>query len=236
MGSEHEEYVKKELEKRGFVVYPNGMPDFIAVNPRKKQVIFVEAKKHPKEQLATNQKKLHAQFLKIGISIYVCCGQFSEEKFRCNIINFNTDHFVELYQAEIKRLVMNGNIVQEIVELRRRNVILKEENTHLKAHQAQKGRRNKNSRMMGRTTQVGVSATWLIAFQNPKLTTEKQVIDFMHSEFFGKNSKIFDYPNTIVGHANRGGLTHGLIPNPKFKQYPNSTQTNTKHSLKPKSL
>lgn len=72
----------------------------------------------------------------------------------------------------------------------------------------------------GKTTGKGVIETWLVAFKNKKLKTAKQVSDFMHHEFPERASAIFDYPNTVVGRANRGLLTKGKIPNPKFKKYP----------------
>ena len=76
------------------------------------------------------------------------------------------------------------------------------------------------SKIVGKTTGKGVIESWLVAFRNKKLKTAKQVSEFMHQNFPDRGSKIFDYPNIVVGRANRGLLTKGEIPKPKFEKYP----------------
>jgi len=83
-----------------------------------------------------------------------------------------------------------------------------------------KAKKKKKKGVTGKTTGKGVIETWLVAFRNKKLKTAKQVSDFMHAQLRDRESAIFDYPNTVVGRANRGLLTKGKIPSPLFKKYP----------------
>jgi len=80
-----------------------------------------------------------------------------------------------------------------------------------------KAKPKKAKGLVGKTTNVGVCATWLLAFQNKAIKTAEQVSKFMKSEFAGRDSKIFDYPNVVVARANRG-----LLDSEKhnFKKYP----------------
>lgn len=55
----------------------------------------------------------------------------------------------------------------------------------------------------GKTTEVGVCATWLIAFGSKKLKTKADVTKFMKKEFLNRDSVMFNYPNAVVGRANR---------------------------------
>lgn len=64
----------------------------------------------------------------------------------------------------------------------------------------------RNSRLAGRTSKTGVCHTWLLAFENKKICTAAACTAYMKKEFPGRNSKIFDYPNTVVTRANKGLL------------------------------
>lgn len=94
-----------------------------------------------------------------------------------------------------------------------------------KAKKKSKSRTEANARkckkgLVGKTTGRGIIETWLTGFHNKKLKTAKQVTEFMKTEFPGRDSDIFNYPNVVVARANRGLLTHGKKPNPPFKKYP----------------
>ena len=69
-----------------------------------------------------------------------------------------------------------------------------------------KAKKKTKKGVIGKTTGVGVCATWLIAFERKSIKTVAQGSAFMKSEFPERNSKIFDYPNVVIGRANRGLL------------------------------
>ena len=51
-----------------------------------------------------------------------------------------------------------------------------------------------------------VCATWLKAFETKSIKTAKQCSAKMHDEFPDRASAIFNFPNTVIGRANRGLL------------------------------
>ena len=83
----------------------------------------------------------------------------------------------------------------------------------------------KSKRPVGKTTGVGVNATWVLIFQkNEKLPTARKLTDaqitkFMQFEFFGRNSKVFETVSVVRGRYNRGLLTRGKVPTIQSKQY-----------------
>ena len=70
----------------------------------------------------------------------------------------------------------------------------------------QRKKQNKKTGLVGKTTGVGVCQTWLVAFGKKELKTATQITKFMHKQFPGRDSEIFNYPNVVVGRANRGLL------------------------------
>jgi hypothetical protein len=93
---------------------------------------------------------------------------------------------------------------------------------------AKKKKKKTQKGLVGKTTGVGVCATWLVAFNNKKLTTAVQVTEFMKKEFPDRDSKIFNYPNVVVGRTNKGLLTKGKKPKTAFKKYPTETDKKKK--------
>lgn len=60
---------------------------------------------------------------------------------------------------------------------------------------------------------------WLFCFGNKAIKTSAQCSAAMKKNFPTRVSAIYDYPNTVIGRANRGLLTHGKIPKPLYKKY-----------------
>lgn len=70
---------------------------------------------------------------------------------------------------------------------------------------------------------LGVCQNWIVCFSNRKeFKTAASVTAEMKRQYPGRVSTIFEYPNAVVGRANRGLLTGGKIPKPLFKKYATS--------------
>ena len=92
----------------------------------------------------------------------------------------------------------------------------------VKTKKAGKGAKKRKAKkgLVGKTTGVGVCETWLVAFSDKRIKTQEQCTAFMQSEFPGRESAVFNYPNVVIGRANRGLLTHGKKPKKPFSKYP----------------
>jgi hypothetical protein len=51
-----------------------------------------------------------------------------------------------------------------------------------------------------------VCQTWLKLFETKSIKTAAQCTEMMHKEFPNRASAIFNFPNTVIGRANKGLL------------------------------
>lgn len=85
--------------------------------------------------------------------------------------------------------------------------------------------KKQDKRLLGKTTKVGVAATWVHIFEKneklpkPKKLTDPKITKFMQSEFPGRKSKVFEAVNTVRCRYNRGILTKCQVPKVQSKQY-----------------
>ena len=96
----------------------------------------------------------------------------------------------------------------------------------MKKQQAKKAkkkatRKASGDRPVGRTSGVGVTATWVLAMQHnskvsvAKRRTDKQITAYMKKEFPGRKSA-YSYPvQAIRTRYNKGALTGGVAPKRK---------------------
>lgn len=93
----------------------------------------------------------------------------------------------------------------------------------MKAKQSKKAKKKAtrkagSNRPVGRTSGVGVMATWVAAFQfnakSPaaKRRNDKQIATYMKKEFPGRKSEIFNHVQLVRNRYNKGALTKGTIP------------------------
>jgi len=82
-----------------------------------------------------------------------------------------------------------------------------------------------SNRPVGRTSGVGVMATWVAAFQHnakvaaTKRRTDKEISAYMKKEFPGRKSAIFDAVQLVRNRYNKGALTKGAIPTRQSKRH-----------------
>lgn len=75
-----------------------------------------------------------------------------------------------------------------------------------------------SNRPVGRTSGVGVMATWVAAFQfnakspSAKRRTDKQIAVYMKREFPGRKSEIFNHVQLVRNRYNKGALTKNAVP------------------------
>lgn len=87
------------------------------------------------------------------------------------------------------------------------------------------GVRGPTGRPQGKTTGLGVQAAWVHIFeQNEKVAKAKRLTDdgisaFMHKEFPGRQSKVFDGVQSVRTKYNKGGLTGGEVPKTQSIRY-----------------
>ena len=80
-------------------------------------------------------------------------------------------------------------------------------------------------RAVGKTTGVGVEATWCVVFaQNEKCKkadrkTDAELTEQLKSEFPGRVTTVFDNIQPVRNKYNKGGLTKGEIPKTQSKRY-----------------
>lgn len=73
-------------------------------------------------------------------------------------------------------------------------------------------------RPVGKTTGLGIQDAWVHVFeQNSKAKkadrmTDDQISAWMHNEFPGRESKVFDRVQSVRTKYNKGGLTRGVVP------------------------
>ena len=97
----------------------------------------------------------------------------------------------------------------------------------MKAKQSKKAKKKatkkatRSDRPVGRTSGVGVTATWVLAMQHnakvsvAKRRTDKQITAYMKKEFPGRKSA-YSYPvQAIRTRYNKGALTGGVAPKRK---------------------
>ena len=81
------------------------------------------------------------------------------------------------------------------------------------------------TRPVGRTSGVGVMATWVEAFQHngkvasAKRRTDKQIAVYMKKEFPGRKSEIFNHVQLVRNRYNKGALTKGKAPGRQSKRH-----------------
>lgn len=74
------------------------------------------------------------------------------------------------------------------------------------------------NRPVGRTSGVGVMATWVEAFRGnakspaAKRRTDAQISSYMKKEFPGRKSEIFNHVQLVRNRYNKGALTKNAIP------------------------
>jgi len=88
-----------------------------------------------------------------------------------------------------------------------------------------KTKKKTTKKVVGRTSEVGVMATWVKAFQHnnkvpvPKRWTDKQISAYMKKEFAGRKSAIFDHVQLVRNRYNKGALTQGNVPKRKSARH-----------------
>jgi len=117
-----------------------------------------------------------------------------------------------------------------LAQLKRRTGVVRPESTgQVKGDgvMAKKEKQEGGRKLVGRTTRVGVGATWAWVFaQNEKSSkadklTDEGISKFMKSEFKGRESAIFDRVQAVRGRYNVGGLTGGAVPQKQSRRYDN---------------
>ena len=82
-----------------------------------------------------------------------------------------------------------------------------------------------SNRPVGRTSGVGVMATWVLAFQHngkvaaAKRRTDKEIAVYMKKEFPGRKSEIFNHVQLVRNRYNKGALTKGKVPGRQAKRH-----------------
>ena len=82
-----------------------------------------------------------------------------------------------------------------------------------------------SARVLGKTSGVGVMATWVEAFQHNnkvpvnKRWNDKQIASYMKKEFPGRKSAIFDHVQLVRNRYNKGALTKGITPKRKSARH-----------------
>ncbi len=76
-------------------------------------------------------------------------------------------------------------------------------------------------RAVGKTTGVGVEATWVHVFANnaKNKMTDPEITKFMNSEFPGKKSKVFGMVQAVRHKYNKGGFAKGVAPKVQSHRY-----------------
>ncbi len=74
-------------------------------------------------------------------------------------------------------------------------------------------------RPVGKTTGLGIQDAWVHVFESnakakkSERMTDPQISAWMHSEFPGRGSVVFDRVQSVRTKYNKGGLTRGVVPN-----------------------
>jgi hypothetical protein len=95
----------------------------------------------------------------------------------------------------------------------------------VKAKKMSKGAKGPTGRPDGRTLGLGVQATWVELFeQNEKASktkkrTDGEIAAFMHNEFKGRDSKVFDQVQLVRTRYNKGGLAKGSVPKVQSRRF-----------------
>jgi len=100
----HERKIQKELEAKGYKVLHRGWPDFLVVDRKSFRITFIEAKysKIKRVRLSFDQKQMHAELVRLGISVYVCCNNVD-----FNLVeeySVNPAHTGRVYKNELQQL------------------------------------------------------------------------------------------------------------------------------------
>jgi hypothetical protein len=88
-----------------------------------------------------------------------------------------------------------------------------------------RGNADVGKRPVGKTTMVGVQATWVWVFErNEKAKkrdkwTDERISEFMKSEFPGRESAVFDRIQAMRFKYNAGGMTGGVQPKVQSNRY-----------------
>lgn len=77
------------------------------------------------------------------------------------------------------------------------------------------------ARPVGKTTKLGIQGAWAYIFREnaKRKLSDVEIAKWMHKEFPGRGSKVFDAVSAVRSKYNAGGLTGGEAPKVRAVQY-----------------